>query len=233
MNCPKCCNSIPEDSEYCQYCGCPINIIEHHNQAHSPESSFNDNKKSTRFCKICGSPIDSTTHICSGCGKKYFHFGRSMVVSTILLVLLLTSVSLNLIQYHDMSTFKAQTAISESKAADELAEYKKKAGYIDAIFKESASGNLGYASNCFYVSEGVIIVKQDTANREFTLRTGWDRPATIDVDYSSDAASVEFNSDEWDTFTKLTVVPKRVGITVVTFSTDITPVTIKTIIIVI
>lgn len=62
MNCPKCCMTLPDDSEFCQYCGEriePLNAI-------SDIPTENIEKK----CPKCGMALPDDSDFCQFCGEK-------------------------------------------------------------------------------------------------------------------------------------------------------------------
>lgn len=130
------------------------------------------------------------------------------------------------------ATISAQKdTISAQKAT--IASLKREAGYFDAICEELRSGNIGYASNNFKSSESVIVVNQKERDRKFTLTANWTSGGSVSVDYSrSNAATVAFDNDSWETSTKMTVEPWRLGVTAVTFSNNVNSQTFKVLIIV-
>lgn len=109
---------------------------------------------------------------------------------------------------------------------------EKKANNFDNIVNGMQFGNTGYASSNFFASDSVIVVSKNETNRKFKLTANWSNSGTVYVDYSSSAAYVSFDSDEWSTSTQMTVHPLSEGITVVTFSNSVNSKTFKVLIIV-
>lgn len=111
MICPLCNKNLPDDSEFCQYCGAKISL---NNLQDNPQvqqqiafdklnpnttSMVNDeiqvkNKAKSqkppekRYCKICGGLIDNKTKKCTSCGKQY----SRVKIGRILIGLLITAV---------------------------------------------------------------------------------------------------------------------------------------------
>ena len=123
-----------------------------------------------------------------------------------------------------------KTISSQTKTISNL---KPKADTYDNICAALKSGNIGAASNQFKVSESIIVVRKNENNRKFTLTTNWSGDGTVSVSYSSNAARVEFDKDTWYSSTTMTVKPRSVGATVVTFSTTAKPEPFKMLIIVV
>lgn len=110
MICPNCNKKLPEDSEFCQYCGNQIKdtileemsgIIDDSNAISEGVNSTNEqvdfNKKNKphkhtkrqpkeRYCKMCGSLIDSKNKKCTSCEKKYSDY-KIIKVSALVLAL--------------------------------------------------------------------------------------------------------------------------------------------------
>lgn len=282
MKCYNCEHLLPDDSEFCQYCGKKITnelplqestdaktIIEPIDINESAELNSINVKKATvqiipsvivknppaetvdesgeniikqkhrnKFCKLCGGQIDVNTKKCSGCGKQYFNgikFNKVLTTILILSAVILTSVIINIVQFVEIGdltdTVESQTStISSQKSKIDLLD--KKSDYYDTICRELSYGNVGYASNNFRVSEGVILIDKDEKDRKFTLTTSWSGSGKVSVSYSGYSAKVSFDNESWNNSTKMTVEPKMAGITVVKFSNDVNSQTFKMIIIV-
>lgn len=248
MKCQKCGHSIPEDSEFCQYCGTHL----------EPQPPSEETPTApTEGAPILTETVPSVEPLAVGRLKRPSSNKKQILIPLVLLVLLVVSVGFNVTQYiqgkESIETMASQTArirelertvtdhnfkisvqeavISEQKATITL--LGRRAGYFDAICEEFKSGNIGYASNNFKSSESVIVVDKDEKDRKFTLTANWTSGGSVSVDYSrSDAATVAFDSDSWTTSTKVTVQPWRLGVTVVTFSNNVNSQTFKVLIIV-
>ncbi len=280
MRCYNCGQLLPDDSEFCQYCGkkieteisIPKNAVEEvavdeatetaeidlpdlgnstpenawntiaKIQTEETVKNLNENKKEKRakrrFCKFCGGQIDTQTKKCIGCGKQYFKgikVNKFLIIVLTLSILILTSVILNIVQFIKADelteTIASQNStISSQKNKIDLLD--EKSGYYDTISKELSYGNVGYASNNFRVSEGIILVDKNEKSRKFTLTTSWGGGGNISVSYSGYSAKVSFDNDSRNNSTKMTVEPRYEGVTVVKFSNDVNSQTFKMIIIV-
>ena len=139
--------------------------------------------------------------------------------------------------------------------ADRLALFKEELESFHFLSQELSSGNIGYASDKFRASEGVIVVSLQDHSRKFTLTASRPSIGAVSVDYSDCiqstpqnsgvwptsmkvtvvrryVASVTFDSSTWTTSTEVTIHPQEVGVTAVTFSNDANSQTFKVIIIV-
>ena len=104
--------------------------------------------------------------------------------------------------------------------------------YYDAICQYMKNGNIGAASSAFKVDDSVIVVRKNETGRKITLTTTYGGGGTVNVDYSSYAATLEFDEDSWYSTTTLTVDPSYAGVTVATFSNTENSQTFKVLIIV-
>ena len=133
MNCYNCGQVLPEDSQFCQYCGNKIenevvNQMEIKEEAiviESPTVEIEKNKHRSiektkkkklklRFCKFCGAQIDTQTKKCSGCGKQYFKgikFNKFLIIVFVLSLMIIASVTLNIVQVAEINRLKADYAV--------------------------------------------------------------------------------------------------------------------------
>lgn len=225
-----------------------LNITVSDNASTQKEKSA---KKKQTYCKRCGGLIDKEKKKCQGCGKQYFRAKRVFPVAA-LTALCLILMALNIVQYiygvnsktHIESLQSTITArdnrikqmekttsdLQRKNAAAEGLQWKADA--FDEISSAVQFGKLGYASNRFHASESVIIVSTAQENRKFTLTANWPNGGTVSVDYSSFAATVDFDKDSWTTSTPMTITPHRAGVTTVTFSNDVNSETFQIVIVV-
>lgn len=126
MNCPKCNSILPDDSEFCQFCGTKVEnkaainiptkqiVVQGEKEPTKQENanapvfivSSNDNQTVHEFenskephCKVCGGQIDSKTKKCVSCGKQYFKLRPSVLAVALLAVFLVASIGCNVYQY--------------------------------------------------------------------------------------------------------------------------------------
>ena len=262
MKCPKCGNKIPEDSDFCQYCGFEIKEAEVHTKK-EPEHK-NPSKLESCFTYIPNSSIKNELD-----NEKSKNQPRSspkyITLVAILIVLLIGSIGFNVYQYlynqNNVDKLKELSDSSEKfyleiedknntilkqdaelkSQASEISALKTKVSSLNVYSKNYASivdiaklGNLGYASNSFHSSDSIIVVKKGERNKKFTLTASWSNGGTVDVDYNPKypSASVEFDNNSWSTSTTMTINPKCAGMTTVTFSNDVNNQTFNMIIIV-
>lgn len=191
------------------------------------------------------------------CGSKV---GKNKIWSLLILAAIITSISLNAFQYssykNNIATVNEQleaanntiTSLEKEVASQKrsinlkqkeidsqkskISSLEKKASYYDAIIRGMQFGNTGYASSNFFASDSVIVVSKNEVNRKFKLTANWSNGGTVYVDYSSNAAVVSFDNDEWSTSTQMTVHPLSEGVTIATFSNSVNSKTFKVLIIV-
>lgn len=142
MICNNCKHKLPDDSEFCQYCGSKIEVAEADSNNQSPmDFVINDTttqakstpKKEkivkTKYCRRCGSLIDNKTKVCTGCGKQYFRGFRftKFSITVIALALVIATVStLCVLQY--VSTQELTYEINDLKK-----QVKNKQSTIDSL----------------------------------------------------------------------------------------------------
>lgn len=171
------------------------------------------------------------------------------IISILAIACICVAVYQNIVLRQQLDDIKAEISELNSTISDQkdtIAEQKKtissqkttissltkKAGYYDDICDELSSGDIGFAANNFKSDQSVIVVRKNEKNRKFTLTANWSSGGNVSVDYSSYAAYVEFDNESWYTSTTMTVVPQSVGVTVVTFTNDVTSDRFKVLIIV-
>ena len=242
MRCPKCGYELIPNSRFCQQCGYLVDSVE------SPTVAFEG---------MVTEPVmpNYVQEEAPNAAKKKKPIG--LLIAVILLgVLLVASAGVNVLQFLQSKETKETVAtqedeienlnkeISSQKAtiADQEASISAleessallevKADYYDEICNQLDSGTIGYAASNFNVNESIILVSQDEYDRQFTLTANWSSGGTVYVEYSSDAATVSFDNNEWSTSTTMTVVPQHEGVTAVTFSNSVDYRTFKLLIVV-
>ena len=273
VKCPKCGLKVPDDSDFCQYCGVSLEEYLVSNEAptldDAPESQNTEQGTESKrdlhqlplrngiegtphsavpaqihHCKKCGGEIDNATKQCKSCGKQYFSFKKALP-TIILTVFLVGFGALNVVQFLYSQSLKAEidgkseiisaqkSTISRREA--KISELETKADAYDAMIDALSNGNLGYAASNFNVSESVVVVSKNQTDRKVTLTAYWYDGGVVSLSYSpsySRSASVSFDEESWDRTTKLSITPKKEGVTTVTFSNDQDSNTFKMIIIV-
>lgn len=97
----------------------------------------------------------------------------------------------------------------------------KKADDYDKIIKSLKKGNVGYASNYFKLNKGILYLSPGEKEK-VTLTTAWSRGCTVYYDNSSEkVATFNFNEDNWNEYTTLTIEAKKEGVTIITLSNSI------------
>lgn len=75
----------------------------------------------TKYCSRCGSLIDSSTRVCSGCGKKYIKFvkpNKFSVTVIIMSLLIVFSIIINIVQYNKIDHLSWRETYLESQVDD-------------------------------------------------------------------------------------------------------------------
>lgn len=108
-----------------------------------------------------------------------------------------------------------------SKLQDDISKLQVKADNYDTLTDYINGGYVWSDSPYFNVSESIIVVKSTERDRKFTLTTNIAGTSTISVQYSDPSvATVQFDKNSWRSSVQLSVIPKKSGTTVVTFSAD-------------
>lgn len=263
MICNKCKSTLPDDSEFCQFCGNRIEV--HKEQAPKLEPVTTPIQTAT-VSPVTEKPVlVRTAEINTGREAKkepalQVDRKKTKVLPIILTIALVLSIIGNIVQFffhsYDTEDIREQLAAAKETIADrdesitsyknkissqtttinqqktEISNLKDKGSYFDDIVSDMRYGNAGYASSNFFASDSVIVVGKNDTDCKFTLTANWSNGGTVEVEYSSSAAWVSFDNDEWYTSTQMTVHPRSKGVTVVTFSNDVDSKTFKVLIIV-
>lgn len=216
MKCLNCNHTLPDDSDFCQYCGTKLNSISSNNTQETLSTADTNQAKAKR--------------------AKYIG------VISLLALLLFVSLALNLSQInanaatvetiamHEEKISNLERLISEQRTL--INSIQKKADYYDTLCEELKTGNIGFVSKNFQASEHIIVVRTNERDRKFKLTANWSGGGTVSYECSSSAATVSFDKDSWSVSTPITIHPVREGVCVITFSSSETEETFKVLIVV-
>lgn len=219
MLCPKCKQTLPEGSTFCQYCG--ININEWNNICPSCGKEL---PKDSAFCQYCGIQINAVKNNHPDISKKT-KLSKKVIIPWILSGTLLVS-SIGLLIWGSSEKTKADEL--DEKVVNLLAATKTGSKITDKYKKlESALSfeDYGYSSESFKVNRGIIVLDKNEDRKEIILTANFNTYVEISTSYSGMSANVEFSEDTWyGTTTKLYVERAEgydtMGITTVTFSNN-------------
>ena len=82
----------------------------------------------SKYCSRCGALVDSTTKVCTGCGKQYFKVGKFLKIFipiVILSVLLITSIGFNIYQYSEIDYLSWKKGDLEDQVSDLQGEVRE------------------------------------------------------------------------------------------------------------
>ena len=253
MICPKCGMQLPDDSEFCQYCGTkatsPVEQVTPPVVSAAPVQdtivksiptvTISENFEGSKNTEQDSADLNPTRKSAS---KKW------IIVAVSLAIVVLLSASLNVYQYISarttVDTLNGTIADKESQIKNkntEITNLKNKVSSMESAVENYETivnavkyDNLGYAASNFQSSESVIVVSQNEKSRKFILTANWSNGGNVSVDYDSyfPSAYVDFDQNSWTTSTKMTIEPRHSGVTVVTFSNDVNRQTFDVIIIV-
>lgn len=123
----------------------------------------NNKKIKTKYCKLCGGKLDQNKK-CKKCGKQYFHFKKTNITTIVLMILLILSITLNILVLLDnkdkkmlMDTCIKDKFDNENDCVDALSEnmieyldLSEKADFLDKniVFVLEGYGNKYYTYDC-------------------------------------------------------------------------------------
>ena len=126
-----------------------------------------------------------------------------------------------LVENNELKNTVSEQKTTISKNLTKISNLQKKVDNFDDMCEALQYGNIGTAAYNFKADESIIVVRKNETDRKFTLTAHWGSGGTVSVSYSSNAASVDFDKDSWSSTVKMTVNPRNIGATVVTFSNDV------------
>lgn len=249
MICPKCGMQLPDDSEFCQYCGTkatsPVEQVTPPVVSAAPVQdtivksiptvTISENFEGSKNTEQDSADLNPTRKSAS---KKW------IIVAVSLAIVVLLSASLNVYQYISARTNVEKISELSGKVNElnstvdtlngTIADMESAVENYETIVNAVKYDNLGYAASNFQSNESVIVVSQNEKSRKFTLTANWSNGGNVSVDYDSyfPSAYVDFDQNSWTTSTKMTIEPRHSGVTVVTFSNDVNRQTFDVIIIV-
>lgn len=220
MICPNCNQTIPDDSQFCHFCGSTIDLT----------PAISDSQPELLETK---KDADAKTKRTS----KYLIIG--------LAVLSLVLAGLNIFQYTDnlsKQSEKDATILSlqdendsqKQKLAEKektIANQTKPVSAYKKIVETVNSDSFFSSSNYFYVDKYIVCLKPGQ-QKKINLTTTWSGGGYVTVDSSSNNAYINFDEETWINYTTLTVgansyLSALPYVNVFTFTNDVDSTTFK------
>lgn len=258
MNCTNCGKTLPNDSEFCTFCGKEIE------------------KGLTPKCSKCGSEIPKDSEFCPYCGVQYKQeYGKAnmpkgtvspaptktkqkkravhterkkprkkqllwIIVGVICILLLLgmnvyqMSVNRGLDQELQKKTDQLKSYKNSSRYWEDTAhEYEAKVENIDEIYNFLSINSPSYASYLFNASDSVVVMDKNSGKRAVTITTAFDAHVSYSISSKGLAASADFAENTWyGKTTHINITPNFEGTSVVTITNDYTNQSIKILVVV-
>lgn len=213
MKCENCNRSIPNDSDFCQYCGFAI-ITQSKNEPNqetefSPEDTKVENgasKKSykTRFCKKCGASINLNTKICNGCGKQYFKINvkfSSNKIAGIFCILMFVTLIMGLIyQYQTISSLQSEVQVKANSITSLQGQLQSKQNQYDNLsdaYDELNEDNLDSLEKSLFLDSSIAFIVDNNTSVYHTYDCFNFKNATSYWAYNIEAAKSKGYSECW------------------------------------
>jgi len=129
-----------------------------------------------------------------------------------------------------LSAIESQTANFQAERT-EFSAARKKAEMFDLLCMDLRSGNIGWGSEDFRVSEGIILLSKGTT-KYIDLFTQGESPQTVNFYTINDCCTVDIKANSWINSTKVSITGHSVGVNVALFSNTANSDTFKVLIIV-
>ncbi len=92
------------------------------NQTAPAERVSTKAKEKRKYCSRCGNEIDPTTKKCTGCGKQYFKFNKSVAIILVLVTALASVSTLSVYQFENNQKLQLQIDALKSELKDVQAQ---------------------------------------------------------------------------------------------------------------
>ena len=259
--CPGCARRLAAPAAALEQAQAPVQPEDGRAQSPAPEAVTRVGAR-IRACKSCGAVVDRGTGICTGCGKRHLRLRTALPVAVLAALLLASGAwnlwQVFAAREADRTAAALETELAGLET--ERAELQERADSLgvtistqnDTILTQSEqiraltgkaedydrlcaaleTKNLGYASENFHASEGILVVGEQEQGRSFTLTAYWEDGGRVSEYYDGYHALIEFESNSWDRTTEIKVRPVEAGVTVVTFRNSETTETFQVVIIV-
>lgn len=177
MKCIHCNHKLPDDSEFCQYCGnktglntseetaanASAGFVLDDNISASPVETKKEKKNKTKYCSRCGSVIDKQTKICTGCGRKYFKV-RLNKFSITILIMSIVIVALSALNVFLLVDTKAEISELNAQVSTLEKQVNSKKKTINTLREENSDlrdKNTDYFLEHLFFSSHAVIVSDD------------------------------------------------------------------------
>ena len=258
MNCIYCGKQLPEDSEFCVYCGNPIEKAQTPHCSKCGGSVPND----SGFCPYCGTPcenahnkLDNPKIETSFATMEVGHQNTSVhtkkkkaTKKQVLLIILgavfvLALLGLNVYQLivnraleQDLQKQTTQLKDAQSDVRDwkdTAYEYKAKTKNVDEIYDFLSSRSPSYASYLFNASDSIVVMDKNAGTRAVTITTAFNAHVSYSISFRGLAAHAEFAEDTWyGNTTHINITPNFAGTTIITITNDYNNQSIKILVVV-
>jgi len=241
MKCNKCGQALPNDSEFCQYCGAKVEIVNENTQI----------QEATKVCVKCGNTIDSTSGICKHCAendRKWESFksvvsGQSqdnkststaptivyqtkkapIIILSIIIVVLLGLYILEtqkvLGWVEEYNKIEHQLELKENEV-DKYASDAQKYDKIRDFMKEETANREKNSYRRFYITDKVVVIPN--GGRTTLSLTAYIGSNVTYYYQISDTSIADVSWGNWVDGTRITVdvKAKKAGIATIEFTND-------------
>lgn len=224
MKCNKCGQSLPEDSGFCQYCGAKVEIVEEIVINQEPQIIIKPEKSKENYSK-----------------SKFLFWVITLVIMTL--------IGLNIYQFMSTAAFKTEINTLNKEVAelnkqlddreekfnyyfDKYNENRFKASDYDKVIEFLSSPNAGYASNNYYASDSIVVLKKGGSYKSINITCKY-----YNTTVYSQCSDLKIRA-EWSMLwnnmtTSIKIYPELTGVSTVTFTNDSNSESFKVMVIVI
>ena len=236
MNCLKCNQWLPPDSEFCPSCGAKTGAVSYGSSGPvAADLKARPKREKAASKKKSKATIMILFIICllfyGANVLQYFLYTEAIEDTEQQLAAANKTIADNRTQITELQETVSTQSETINAQKTTITGLEDAAAFYDEILHRAEGEDFGYAAENFFVDTGLIVLGKDDTYR-FSLTANWPEGGTVYVDYSSSAAVLNFDDSEWSTSTTMTVYPYSEGVCMATFSNSVDDMTFSVMILV-
>lgn len=194
IKCPKCQIEIPNDSDFCQYCG----------------------------SALIGDIAVEEDSYASIKGKTHKHNKILVILLAVLNVVFAGLLIVQNMENEKLLKEIDVLTTNTTKLQNDKNELMRNVNYYNKITSAARYDSIGYAKYNFHCDTGLVIMNSTEITKKVTLTAYWSEGGTVETSNSDyNVAEVDFDKDSWTRSTQLTITRHSKGVAIIEFSNDV------------